>query len=118
MCNRSTLKIFGLTFGLSILASSAVADSQGDNLFLPSVSSTETITLAYRGKPPYKNRQQVRAKLNAQQDVSAKLKTQQAARAKNLDKTELSALEISEIDDKSPNTGKNTRKRHGHPYHR
>ena len=118
MCNRSAFKIFGLSLGLSILASSAMADSQDDNLFLPSASSIGTITVAYRGKPPYRNRQQVRAKLNAQQDVSAKLQAQQAARVKNLDKTELSALEISEKDDKSPNTGKNTRKRYGHPFHR
>lgn len=118
MCNRSAFKIFGLTLGLSFIASSATADSQLDNLFLPLVSSTETITVAYRGKPPYRDRQQVRAKLKAQQDVSARLNTQQAARAKNLDKTELSALEISEKEDKSPITGKSTRKRYGHPYHR
>ena len=118
MNTRSAFVIFGLSLGLSILASAAMADSQDDNLFLPSISSTETITLAYRGKPPYKDRQQVSAKLKAQQDVSAKLQTQQAARAKNLDKTELSALEISEKDDKSPSIGKSTRKRYGHPYHR
>lgn len=106
MSNRPALIIFGL----SILAGSAMAEPQRGNLFLPSVTPAKMITAGFTGKPPYRNRHQ----------FITKIKEQKAARAatENLDKTELSALEISEKDDKSPITGKSTRKRYGHPYHR
>ncbi len=108
MSKWPAFKIFGMSFGVGILASSALAAAPGDNQFVSSIASTETIIVAYREKPPYRNRGQVRARLKAQQ----------VARTKGLEKTELSAMEISEKDDKSPFSGKNTRKRYGHPYHR
>ena len=112
MKNRPTFKIFGLglTFGLSLLSGSAMSDTQTSNMFLPSYSTTEIITVAFKGKPPYRNRHQFLAKLRAQE--AARTETE------SLEKTELSAMEIGEKANESPVTGKSLRKSYGHPYHR
>ena len=110
MNNNLALKAIGLTFGMSILAGTALAETQAGNPFLPSYSRTDTITLAFKGKPPYRNRNQVLAKLRAQEAARAE--------TENLEKTELSAMEIGANADETVSTTKNTKKRYGHPYHR
>ena len=110
MKKHSVLKKLGITCGLSIIAGTALADAQPGNPFLPSYSSAETITVAFKGKPPYRNRAQHLAQLRAQQ--AAKAETE------NLERTELSALEIGDETGKSTTPSKKYRKKYGHPYHR
>ena len=110
MNNLPALKPFGLAFALSILASTAMAETQDDNFFLPSVSPAEKITVAFKGKPPYRNRHQVWAQRRAQKAASGE--------TENLEKTELFALETGGNNEESPVIKKSVRKRYGHPYHR
>ena len=110
MKNITFSKSLSLAAGLSILAGTALADSQVNHLFLPSNTPAETITVAFKGKPPYHNRQQVRAQRRAQETARAEIE--------NLEKTELSALEIDVNSEEPPVNKKSSRKKYGHPYHR
>lgn len=110
MKKYSFSKSLGLIFGLSMTTGIATAGSQTENPFLPSYSSAETITVAFKGKPPYKNRAQHLAQLRAQQAARAETEA--------LEKTELSALEISGESGKSTSKTKRFRRKTGHPYHR
>ena len=103
-------KSLGFIFGLSLVSGIASAETLSENPFLPSYSSAETITVAFKGKPPYKNRAQHLAQLRAQQAARAETET--------LEKTELSALEIGGETVKSTSKTKKYRKNYGHPYHR
>ncbi len=103
-------KSLALIFGLSMASGIATAESQSENPFHPSYSSAETITVAFKGKPPYKNRAQHLAQLRAQQAARAETEA--------LEKTELSALEIGDETVKSTSKTKKFRRKTGHPYHR
>lgn len=100
------IKKCAISFMLVTGASCVFAGSDSNYQYLRSHTDSEVITLAFAGKPPFKNRHILNSKRREQ--------AQQLSKA-NIEKTELSALEIHE---KGEQLRKSTRKRYGHPFHR
>lgn len=88
-------RIFVFTIILNGFSNVAIAASQTDNPFLPHLSDTQKLAKGFIGKPPYRNRAHI-------------------MRQRKVEKTELSALEISEQSDSSLAKAVH-QKKFGHP---
>lgn len=100
------LKTFTASVVLACSAGSVSAGSNSNYLFLRSNTEADSMTLAFTGKPPFRNRHVLNAKRRAHAEQLNKA---------NTERTEMSALEIK---DKDKQVRKSTRKRYGHPFHR
>lgn len=107
--HRKLVHTFGLAIGASVVMSTAViADTRLENLFLSNYTPAETITVAFKGKPPYRNRLQISRKRKSENTNSSA--------TRGIERTEIYALEITdEVETSSKKAS--TRRRHGHPYH-